>query len=147
MALALALNLEVVQVPTLDVMAWSVAAASSGEARAVRPVRAAIDVGRGHYATARFRRVGSQLEHESRIQSVGLGELLELATVERSLLVVDLDGVARENAERHYGAKIELASPAASMRRAGFLAELAALKIRRGELVGGSVVEPIYLHN
>jgi tRNA threonylcarbamoyladenosine biosynthesis protein TsaB len=147
MALALALNLEVVQVPTLDVMAWSVAAASSGEARAVRPVRAAIDVGRGHYATARFRRVGSQLEHESRIQSVGLGELLELATVERSLLVVDLDGAARENAERHYGAKIELASPAASMRRAGFLAELAALKIRRGELVGGSVVEPIYLHN
>jgi tRNA threonylcarbamoyladenosine biosynthesis protein TsaB len=147
MALALALNVDVVQVPTLDVMAWGVSAVGNGEPRAARPVRAAIDVGRGHYATARFRRAAHHLEHETRIQSVGLGGLLELATAERSLLVVDLDPSARENAERHYGAKIDLASPAASMRRAGFLAELATIKIRRGELVGASAVEPIYLHN
>src|SRR5207248_2201465 len=89
----------------------------SGRSHSARPVRAAIDVGRGHYATARFRRAAHYLEHETRIQSVGLGELLELATAERSLLVVDLDRAARDNAERHYGAKIELASPAASMRR------------------------------
>src|SRR5439155_11463195 len=145
MALALALNVDVVQVPTLDVMAWGVPGAGNGDPRSARPVRAANDVGRGHYASARFRRAAHYLEHETRIQSVGLGELLELATAGRSLLVVDLDRAARDNAERHYGAKIELASPAASMRRAGFLAELATLKIRRGELVGASVVEPIYL--
>jgi tRNA A37 threonylcarbamoyladenosine modification protein TsaB len=147
MALALALSIDIVQVPTLDVMAWGAAGMCGGDPRSARSVRAAIDVGRGHYATARFRPAAHHLEHETRIQSVGLGELLELATAERSMLVVDLDPGARENAERHYGAKIELATPAASMRRAGFLAELAALKIRRGELVGSSIVEPIYLHN
>ena len=147
MAMALALDIRVVQVPTLDVMAWSVAGASVGDVRLTRPIRAAIDVGRGHYASARFRRVAQHLERETRIESEGLGELLEVATAERALLVVDLDPQARENVERHYGPKIELVTPAASLRRAGFLAELAALKIRRGEFVGGSVVEPIYLHN
>jgi hypothetical protein len=161
MALALALDLPVVQVPTLDVLAWSQAGASpvsaaspaargrgdgdGGEGRNGRSIRAAIEVGRGRYASGRFRRVSQHLEHETRIETVGLGELLELASVERALLVVDLDPPMRENVERHYGAQVELASPAASVRRAGYLAELAAMKIRRGELLGGPVVEPIYL--
>ncbi|MPZ13361.1 MAG: tRNA (adenosine(37)-N6)-threonylcarbamoyltransferase complex dimerization subunit type 1 TsaB [Chloroflexi bacterium] len=144
MALALALEIGVVQVPTLDVIAWSQAAVIPGKDRGGRSVRAAIDVGRAHYATARFRRVGPHLEHETRVEMVRLGELVEVAAVERALLVVDLEPQAREHIERQYGAEIDLASPAASARRAGFLAELAALKLRHGE-APASVVEPIYL--
>jgi tRNA threonylcarbamoyladenosine biosynthesis protein TsaB len=153
MAMALALDLPVAQVPTLDVIAWAQAGSlhPQGSSRADgvswRSIRAAIDVGRGHYATARFRATDQHLEHETRIESVGLGELFELASVERSLLAVDLDPECRETVERQYGSRIELASPAASIRRAGFLAELAAGKIRRGELVGDLAVEPIYLHS
>ena len=143
MVMALALGIGVVQAPTLDVMAWGQAALA--DPRSGRAIRAAIDVGRGHFGTARFRRVDQHLEHESRIENVGLGELMEMAAVERCHLVVDLDPATREQVERHYGARVELASPAASMRRAGFLAELAAARIRRGEAVGGAAVEPIYL--
>lgn len=143
MAMAMALEIGVVQAPTLDVMAWGQAALA--DPRGGRAIRAAIDVGRSHFATARFRRVDQHLEHESRIENVGLGELMEMAAVERCHLVVDLDVATREGLERHYGARVELASPAASMRRAAFLAELAAARVRRGETVGGAGVEPIYL--
>jgi tRNA threonylcarbamoyladenosine biosynthesis protein TsaB len=145
MGLGLALEVDILQVPTLDVIAWGQAGPAPGDGRPGRSIRAAIDVGRGRFATARFRRAGSHLEHESRVQSNGLGELLEVSAVERSLLVVDLDPATREHVERHYGARVELALPAASVRRAGHLAELAALKLRRGEPIG-STVEPIYLH-
>jgi len=137
MAMGLALSLPLVQVPTLDIIAW-------GQGR---PVRTAVDVGRGHYATARFRCVDGHVEPETRIESVGLSQLVELAAIERSLLAVDLDPETRDAIQHQHGARIELASPAASARRAGFLAELAAIKIQRGELVGDLVVEPIYLHS
>jgi tRNA threonylcarbamoyladenosine biosynthesis protein TsaB len=140
LAMALALDIPVAQVPTLDVIAWAQAGSS-------RSIRAAIDVGRGRYATARFRSTDKHLEHETRIESVGLGELFELASAERSLLAVDLDSDCRETVEHQYGSRVELAGPAASLRRAGFLAELAAGKIKRGELVGDLAVEPIYLRN
>lgn len=148
MAMALALDIQVAQVPTLDVIAWAHAAQPHRpELEAARMVRAAIDVGRGRYATARYRPSEKHMEPETRIEGVGLGELLELAAVERSLLAVDLDPESRQTVERQYGARVELAGPAASARRAGFLAELAAIKIRRGELVGNLAVEPIYLHS
>ena len=147
MALALALDIGVLQVPTLDVIAWGAAATTHADARNSRPIRAAIDVGRGHYATCRSRRGIQGLEHETRIDSVGLGELMELAASEHSLLVVDLDPEAREQVQRHVSMRFDLAPPSATVRRAGFLGELAAMKIRRGEFAGASVVEPIYLHS
>ena len=76
---------------------------------------------------------------------MGLGDLLEMVSAERSVLAADLDRQTRKHIEESYGARVEIVPPAASARRAGFLAELAALRIRRGEPVGSSV-EPIYLH-
>ncbi len=143
MGLALALGIGVAQVPTLDVIAWGHLVLASADGK--RPIRAAIEIGRGHYATARFRRAAQQLEHDSRIENLGLGELLEIASVEHAVLAVDLDRQAREQVERNYAARIDLVPPAAAARRAGFLAELAVQQIRRGEPIGGSV-EPIYLH-
>ena len=79
------------------------------------------------------------------MQSVVLSELLELAVAEGSRLVVDLDSEARSLAAQQYGARLDLCSASASLRRAGFLAELASWKIERGELVGAASVEPIYM--
>ncbi len=161
MSMALALDLALAQVPTLDVIACAHLGClpstrgdgatkfdgpTRGGGSIGRTIRAAIEVGRDHFATASYRSDG-HLEHEAPIERVGLGELLELAAAERSLLAVDLDPETRETIEHQYGERVELASPGASARRAGFLAELAAMKIRRGELVGDLAVEPIYLHN
>jgi len=142
MGLSVALGIGVMQVPTLDVIAWGQVASTIAEQQ--RPVRAAIEIGRGHYATALLHRVGQQLEHDSPIQNLGLGELLEMASAEQAILAVDLDPQTRQNVEHQYGDRIDLAPPSSSARRAGFLAELAALGIKRGEPVGSSV-EPIYL--
>ena len=147
MALAMALEVPVVQVPTLDAIAWAQLAESSGPSERRPAIRPAVDVGRGRFATARLRSAHDELEHETRIESMGLQQLLDLAAVERSLLVVDLDGESRGSIEHQYGGLVHLASPAASARRAGFIAELAAIKIRRGELAGDLSVEPIYLHS
>jgi tRNA threonylcarbamoyladenosine biosynthesis protein TsaB len=142
MGLAVALGIGVAQVPTLDVIAWSLFTLMTGDGK--RPVRAAIEIGRGRYATDRFHRAGQHMESDSRIQNVGLGELVEMVSAEHSVLAVDLDPQAREHIAATYGPRVEVVPPAASARRAGFLAELAALRIRRGESVGSSV-EPIYL--
>lgn len=149
MALALSLEVDLVQVPTLDVMAWAVAGGRVGP----RSIRAAIDVGRGHFATARLRPrlqpglhpIEGHVEHETEIESLALPALLDRAAAEGAVLVVDLDPETRRQATEQSGSRIDWASPAGSLRRAGFLAELAAGKFRRGELVGAASVEPIYM--
>ncbi|HZT08360.1 MAG TPA: tRNA (adenosine(37)-N6)-threonylcarbamoyltransferase complex dimerization subunit type 1 TsaB [Chloroflexota bacterium] len=145
LGLSEALGLDLVQVPTLEVIVWGSCPPGAAESKAPRSVRAAIEVGRGRYATARYRRAVRHVEAESGIEGAGLGDLLALAIAERALLAVDLDAAARERVERSHGERLELSSPAASARRAGHLAELAALRIRRGDAVTGAV-EPIYLH-
>ncbi len=140
MAMALALEIGVVQVPTLETIAWPQQTSCDSH----QSIRAAIDVGRGRFATACFRG-GGGVEQESEIESFGLADLLELSSDEGSLLAVDLEPWVRADIERQYGSKIALSGPAASARRAGFLAELASMKIDRGELVGDGAVEPIYL--
>ena len=149
MAMALALDRPVAQVPTLDVITWSQACPHQSSATTARGmlVRAAIDVGRGRFASARIRAVEGQLEHESDIENVALHELGELAAREHSVLAVDLDPQSRQTIEQEFEGRVELAGPAACARRAGFLAELAAIKMKRGELVGDEAVEPIYLRN
>jgi tRNA threonylcarbamoyladenosine biosynthesis protein TsaB len=142
-AMALALELAVVQVPTLEVIAWSLRAACPPE---TRRIRAAIDVGRGRFASARFA-VRDSVEQETEIESGALAQLVELAVNEGSLLSVDLEPWVRLDVARQAGDRLNLAGPAATARRAGFLAELGAIRMDRGELAHEGAVEPIYLNS
>ena len=72
---------------------------------------------------------------------------MELAVNERSLLAVDLEPWVRLDVERQVGDRLNLVSPAATARRAGFLAELAAMRMDRGELAHDGAIEPIYLRS
>lgn len=138
MALALALDIPVVQVPTLEALAWSLGFG-------IGPVRAAIEVGRGRYATVSFLREDDRLTEQSPIENLTLADLLDRASEEGSLLVVDVEPATRENAERDYHGRLRLPTAAASARRAGYVAELAGLKRRPGDVAAAGVVEPIYL--
>jgi tRNA threonylcarbamoyladenosine biosynthesis protein TsaB len=143
-ALAVALRVPLVGICTLDVLAAPFLAAN-------RPVRPALDAGRGRYATALYERESDVLVQREPIAGV---DLAGLAALVRPPLVLtgDLDAAARaalatagRRARKSRGATVEIASPAAAMRRAGFLAELA---WRRLATEGGSdpaAVEPIYL--
>ncbi|MBI4212681.1 MAG: tRNA (adenosine(37)-N6)-threonylcarbamoyltransferase complex dimerization subunit type 1 TsaB [Chloroflexi bacterium] len=136
--LGLALNLDVVQVPTLEVVAFS---ARRGE----KPVRAGVEVGRGRYATARFGCTEDGVVQESEIDSCDLSAVVALALGERATLAIDLDAEERANL---LGRGIGLASPvstAGSLRRAGFLAELAERKMRTGQWAGEAAGRLIYL--
>ncbi|MEA2642277.1 MAG: tRNA threonylcarbamoyladenosine biosynthesis protein TsaB [Chloroflexota bacterium] len=139
MALGLGLGIDVAQVPTLEVIAW----AHLGDDER-RKVRAAIDVGRGRYASARFSHHHGRIEQETQIAAGTAAELAAMAQSEDALLVIDLDPEARATLQTACDAGLRLAAPAAATRRAGFLAELAVGRIERGEATNG-VVEPIYL--
>ncbi|HZR97390.1 MAG TPA: tRNA (adenosine(37)-N6)-threonylcarbamoyltransferase complex dimerization subunit type 1 TsaB [Chloroflexota bacterium] len=144
---AAARRLPLVGMSTLEVLAAPLV--TSG-----RPVRPALDAGRRRYATALFEREGEALVQTEPLRGVDLEELLALL---RPPVVVtgDLDAPARARLAAHpAGAAdytrgvvpgIEVVSPAAALRRAGFLAELA---WRRLAATGGSdpaTIDAIYL--
>ena len=135
--LAVALRLPLVGVCTLDVLAAPFLAGG-------RPVRPALDAGRGRYATALYEREADAMVQREPVAGVDLAGLVRL--LQPPMVVTgDLDVGARAALAAGPAEGIDLASPAAAVRRAGFLAELA---WRRLAVHGGTdpvAVEPIYL--
>jgi tRNA threonylcarbamoyladenosine biosynthesis protein TsaB len=145
--LAVALRLPLVGVSTLDVLAAPLVTAG-------RPVRPALDAGRRRYATALYERQGDALVQTEPVSSVDLDGLVALL---RPPVVItgDLDGAARARlaaacpGAADYGAGgapgVEVVSPAAALRRAGFLAELAWARLATEGGSDPATVDAIYL--
>lgn len=145
--LAVALRVPLVGVCTLDVLAAPFAAAGW-------PVRPALDAGRRRFATALYGPEGGMLVRREPIVGVdlaGLQALLapplvvtgDLDAATRAALAAGLPRAGRGRGAR--GATVEIASPAAATRRAGFLAELAWLRLAAEGGSDPAAVEPIYL--
>lgn len=132
--LSLALSIPVVHVPTLEVLAYGVRA----DEMSLRP---AVEVGRGRYASARFARIADAVHQRSDIVSVDFDGLVGLAAHESALLIGDFSA---DELERKGDAGI--ISGAAGLRRAGFLAELAAERLNRGDLTDAGAAQLIYLN-
>jgi tRNA threonylcarbamoyladenosine biosynthesis protein TsaB len=102
------------------------------------PVRAVLEAGRGRYATGLYR-AGRRVEEPG---TVSLDELV--ACVEEPTLVIgELSGEARARLGRDTVARV--AGPAASTRRAGYLAELGWLAAQAGERGDPGAVDAVYL--
>ena len=134
--LALARNIPLLGIPTLDVVA-----AAQGRDR--RPLVAVLQAGRGRICAALYRwRKGWQ-----RREGPYLTTWEDLAAgLERPTLFcgeVDEQGV---EVLKGVGELAEVLSPAHCLRRAGFLAELAWARLRRGEVDDPTTLVPIYLH-
>jgi hypothetical protein len=126
---------------------------AAGLAASPWPVRAVLDAGRGRFATALYRREGSDWVQVDPIVGVDLDGLLRLVNgadgdtlvgrPERCAVVGDLTDQAREALDGL--PRVWVAPPAASVRRPAVLAELAWQAWRRGRRPGAEDGEPIYL--
>jgi tRNA threonylcarbamoyladenosine biosynthesis protein TsaB len=136
--LALAQDIPLLGVPTLDVLAYI-----HSDQR--RPICAVVRAGRervcaGWYVRrrGRWRQVGE----------LGLTTIAELAAqLERATLFCgEITAAEREFLQSQESGWAVLASPAASLRRAGYLAELAWQRLEQGETDDPITLSPIYLH-
>jgi tRNA threonylcarbamoyladenosine biosynthesis protein TsaB len=135
--LSLSLGVEIVQVPTLEVIAVSLGC----DAPLVRP---AVEVGRGRFASALYRRSTRGLEQAGDIESIDAASLAVRAEAEDALLVGDFDPPMADQpqGEGLGGGR----RPALGLRRAGVLAELGAQRLREG-YAGDEVGQLIYLNS
>lgn len=138
--LALSLGVEVVQVPTLEVLAYSLGPNDL-------PLRPAIEVGRGRYASALFGRTQDGLEQRGEIESSDLRTLLDRARTEGSLVIGDFEPIGLSGVLLDLAPAPVVATPASSFRRAGFLAELAARRLGEGRPPDELVGQLIYLNH
>lgn len=134
--LALARGLPLVGVPTLDVVA-------AAQRRDRRPLCAVLQAGRGRLcvATYRWRAGGWVAREEARLST---WSALVGQTVVPTLFCGEIDP-AGADALASLGELAVLLPAAARLRRAGFLAEVAWRRLKRGETDDPATLTPIYL--
>jgi tRNA threonylcarbamoyladenosine biosynthesis protein TsaB len=129
--IAAGLSIPLWAVSSLDVLAH---AAAESEL----PVRVLLEAGRGRYATALYR--GGRCVEEPRLAT--LEQLSELI-IEHTLVIGELTGDARRRLATHGHAR--LASAAACLRRAGFLAELGWRLAQSGDPGNPRALDALYV--
>jgi tRNA threonylcarbamoyladenosine biosynthesis protein TsaB len=125
----------------LSIPAWgvsSLAVVAHAAGWSELPVRAVVEAGRQRYATALFS--NGRCVGQPRLATVE--QLVELVT-EPTLVIGELSPQARAELERHAHAR--LASSAACVRRAGFLAELGWRLARSGDPGNPNTLDAIYV--
>jgi tRNA threonylcarbamoyladenosine biosynthesis protein TsaB len=136
--LALAQKLSLVGIPSLDVVAQP-------HKRQRLPIWAVLRAGRGRICTALYLRRRGRWRQEGSYQLTTLEGLCE--QIEGSVLLCgELDGSDMEMIHDRLGDSATVASPASSLRRAGYLAELAWARLAQGDADDAATLAPIYLH-
>jgi len=135
--LALTLAIPLIGIPTLDALVYA-------QGRKQGPVCAILKAGRGRVSAAFYRRRGGQWRRQGDYRLTTLDELC--ADIEpRTFFCGEIDAQATELLRERLGAKTVVASPASSLRRAGYLAELGWQRLERGEVDDPATLAPIYL--
>ncbi len=136
--LALAHDIPLLGVPTLDVLAYM-----HYDQR--RPIWAVVRAGRGRVCAGQYVRRRGRWR---RVGELGLTTIAELAScLERATLFCgEITAAEREFLQSHESGWAVVASPAASLRRAGYMAELAWSRLDRGQADDPVTLSPIYLH-
>jgi len=107
-------------------------------------VRPLYDAGRGQVATALYSAVGGELRE---LEPPRIAELGEIATrvVEPTFFCGEIKGSWAEEIATRGGPLAAFVSAAGAPRRAGFLAELAWLRLRMGQVADLATLQPLYL--
>jgi tRNA threonylcarbamoyladenosine biosynthesis protein TsaB len=133
---ALAASLPLLGVGTLE----SLAAQHARPGLTVYPL---IRLGRGRYATAEFGPL-DPLRPSPTPRSTTLDELA-LSVGAPALFCGDIDGEVQETLTSALGERARFPTPAANLRRPGFLAEIAWRRLQAGHTDDAAALEPIYL--
>ena len=135
--LAMAHSLKLVGVPTLDIVAQAMTDVQT-------PVVAVLAAGRGRLCAQRYRWNKNELVAEGPAWLTVAHELG--ADWQETMRVCgELSAEERHELKKRLGARIELATPAASLRRAGYLAELGWARLRAGQMDDPTTLVPIYI--
>jgi tRNA threonylcarbamoyladenosine biosynthesis protein TsaB len=138
--LALALAIPVLGIPTLDAIAYA-------HSREVLPVCAVLPAGRGRWCAALYQPSGGAgRRRSSDYMLVAMDDLIALLR-EPTLICGEIDQPLAEALCNRAAERAVIASPALSMRRAGYLAELAWQRFCAGERDPLSSLAPIYLQH
>ncbi len=135
--ISLARHVPLVGVPTFDILA---------AAQPVQnlPLLTILQAGRGRLA------VGTYEIHENEWRAVGSFQVMEIETLSHSIQKPTLICGELNEAQRHLLARkrknVILASPAGSLRRPGYLAELAWKRWQSGQVDNPAALAPLYLH-
>lgn len=136
--LAMARRLPLVGVPTLDVVA-----AAQGRDR--RPLCAVLQAGRGRICVAMYRWRGGEWRVREEPYLTTWSTLTE-ETVSPTLFCGEIDPEGA-NILATLGELAVLLPPAARLRRAGFLAEVAWQRLNRGQIDDPATLTPMYLQH
>jgi len=135
--LAMSRGLKLIGVPTLDIVAHAMK-----DSRL--PVVAVLSAGRGRLCAARYRPSDGELAPDGPVQLTTARELG--ADWQETMCVCgELAAEERQMLQTRLGSRIELATPAASLRRAGYLAELGWIRLLAGRTDDPATLAPIYL--
>lgn len=137
--LCLALLLPIVGIPTLDIVAYA-------HFEQDLPICAILQAGRGRICAAFYKREEGAWLRTSDYQLATVDELLGQAE-KPTLFCGEIDGRLRQSLTAIGPDRAVIASPASSLRRAGYLAELGGKRLQQ---TGGddlASLEPLYLHH
>ncbi len=138
MGLGLGLGIGVVQVPTLEALARSVGPVS-------QPIRAAILVGRGHVASARFDPRQGGGSQAGGIINADLEATCRLASHEGASLIMDGAPSLRIEAGKLLRGTATLVLPALSCSRASLIAAVASERLAAGATPSAITNELVYV--
>ncbi len=146
--LALARNIPLIGIPTFDILAVAQHPAF-GELEAGFRLAVVLQAGRGRLAVGWYGYAEGGWQANAEIEAVTLDELIERIQTP-TIICGELGREERETLRRargrKQGGKIALASPAASLRRPSYLAELAWQRWQTGQRYDPATLAPIYLH-
>jgi tRNA threonylcarbamoyladenosine biosynthesis protein TsaB len=135
--LAMARGIKLVGVPTLDIVAHMMK-----DARL--PLVAVLAAGRGRLCAGRYQWNKNELVAQGPAWLTTAGDLG--ADWQETMRVCgELAAEERHELKKRLGARVEIASPAASLRRAGYLAELGWARLAAGQTDDPTTLTPIYL--
>ena len=134
--ISLGLGIPVIGVPTLDITAAQQPAADM-------PLCAFLQAGRGKLAVSFYAVYRNRWTSDGKID-VYTAETLSEAITEPTILTGEFDADMRSVFRKNKN--IKMSAPAASLRRAGYLAEAAWRIYEKGEFPPVSSLSPIYLH-
>lgn len=135
--LAMSRGLKLVGVPTLDIVAYAMK-------HSRLPVVAVLSAGRGRLCAARYRLSDGAFAADGPVE-LTTAHALGADWEDAVCVCGELSAEERHILQTRLGARVELASPAASLRRAGYLAELGWARLRAGQTGDPATLAPIYL--
>jgi tRNA threonylcarbamoyladenosine biosynthesis protein TsaB len=134
--LAVARNLPLIGIPTLDILA-------TAQPLSRLPLLVAIQAGRGRLAAGWYKRSKGSWQAKAPARVVTAKALMDEA---KSPTIVCAELTAEERQTLAGNADIQLVAPVNSVRRPAVLAELAWARWQAGDVDDAATLAPIYLH-